>query len=92
MSIINFVIWIIVGGLLGWVASLVMGTDRQQGTLLNIIVGIVGAFLAGLLISPLLGVGTINQGNFSLGALLVSLLGAIVLLGVVNLIRRGSVR
>jgi uncharacterized membrane protein YeaQ/YmgE (transglycosylase-associated protein family) len=60
--------------------------------LLNIIVGIVGAFLAGLLISPLLGVGTINQGNFSLGALLVSLLGAIVLLGVVNLIRRGSVR
>jgi uncharacterized membrane protein YeaQ/YmgE (transglycosylase-associated protein family) len=52
----------------------------------------VGAFLAGLLISPLLGVGTINQGNFSLGALLVSLLGAIVLLGVVNLIRRGSVR
>jgi uncharacterized membrane protein YeaQ/YmgE (transglycosylase-associated protein family) len=92
MSIINFVVWIIVGGILGWVASLIMGTDRQQGTLLNIIVGIVGAFLAGLLISPLLGVGTINQGNFSLGALLVSLLGAIVLLGVVNLIRRGSVR
>ncbi len=92
MSIINFVVWIIVGGLVGWVASIIMGTNRQQGALLNILVGIAGAFLAGLLISPLLGIGTINQGNFSLGALLVSLLGAIILLGVVNLFRRGSVR
>ncbi|MCX6017165.1 MAG: GlsB/YeaQ/YmgE family stress response membrane protein [Chloroflexi bacterium] len=88
----NFVVWIIVGGLVGWVASIIMGTNRQQGALLNILVGIAGAFLAGLLISPLLGIGTINQGNFSLGALLVSLLGAIILLGVVNLFRRGSVR
>lgn len=92
MSIINFIVWIVVGGILGWLASLIMSTDREQGTLLNIIVGIVGAFLGGLLISPLLGVGTINQGDFSIGALLVSLLGAVVLLAIVNLIRRGSTR
>lgn len=92
MSIINFIVWIVVGGILGWLASLIMNTDRQQGTLLNIIVGIVGAFLGGLLLSPLLGVGTINQGDFSIGALLVSLLGAVILLAVVNLIRRGTAR
>jgi uncharacterized membrane protein YeaQ/YmgE (transglycosylase-associated protein family) len=92
MSIINFIVWIVVGGILGWLASLIMSTDRQQGTLLNIIVGIVGAFLGGLLISPLLGVGTINQGDFSIGALLVSLLGAVILLAIVNLLRRGSTR
>jgi uncharacterized membrane protein YeaQ/YmgE (transglycosylase-associated protein family) len=89
---LNFIIWIIVGGILGWLASLVMRTDAQQGTLLNIIVGIVGSFLAGLVLTPLFGIDTINQGNFSLPALLVSLLGAIILLAIVNLFRRGSVR
>ncbi len=89
---IGFLVWIIVGGILGWVASMIMKTDGQQGTFLNIIVGIVGAVLAGWLISPLVGVGTINQGNFSLTALVVSLLGAVVLLGIVNLFRRGAVR
>jgi len=88
----NFIIWLIVGGLVGWVASLIMRTDAQQGIVLNVIVGIVGAFLAGWLISPLVGVGTINQSNFSLGALLVSLVGAVILLAIVNLFRRGSVR
>ena len=89
---VNFIVWIIVGGIIGWVASLIMRTDAQQGTLLNIIVGIVGAFLAGLLLTPLFNVGTINSGNFSLPALLISLLGALILLAVVNLFRRGSVR
>jgi uncharacterized membrane protein YeaQ/YmgE (transglycosylase-associated protein family) len=89
---LNFVIWIIVGGILGWLASIVMRTDAQQGTLLNIVVGIVGAFLAGLVLTPLFGVGTINSGNFSLPALLVSFLGALVLLAIVNLFRRGTVR
>ena len=88
----NFIIWLIVGGLVGWVASLIMRTDAQQGIVLNVIVGIVGAFLAGWLISPLVGVGTINSNNFSLGALLVSLVGAVILLAIVNLFRRGSVR
>jgi uncharacterized membrane protein YeaQ/YmgE (transglycosylase-associated protein family) len=89
---LNFIIWIIVGGLIGWVASMVMRTDAQQGTLMNIIVGIVGAFLAGLVLTPLFGVSSINSGNFSLPGLLISLLGAVVLLAIVNLFRRGTVR
>lgn len=88
----NFIIWLVMGGLVGWFASKIMNTDAQQGIFLNIFVGIVGAFLAGYLISPLVGVPTINQDAFSLGALLVSLVGAIILLAIVNLIRRGSAR
>jgi uncharacterized membrane protein YeaQ/YmgE (transglycosylase-associated protein family) len=88
----NFIIWLVVGGLLGWAASKVMRTDAQQGVILNVVVGIVGAALGGWLISPLLGMPTINQGAFSLGALLVSFLGAVILLAIVNLVRRGSAR
>lgn len=88
----SFIIWLVVGGLIGWVASMIMKTDGQQGIILNVVVGIVGAFLGGWLISPLLGVGTINQGTFSMGSLLVSLLGAVILLAIVNLVRRGSAR
>ena len=88
----NFIIWLVVGGLIGWVASMIMRTDGQQGIFLNIIVGIVGAMLGGWLISPLVGVPTINQGAFSVGALVVSLLGAVILLAIVNLFRRGSAR
>src|SRR5688572_30472918 len=71
----SFILWIIVGGLLGWIASMIMKTNDQQGIFLNIIVGIVGAFLGGLLIAPLVGTGTINRGDFSFGSLMVSLLG-----------------
>ncbi|HPE05071.1 MAG: GlsB/YeaQ/YmgE family stress response membrane protein [Thauera sp.] len=88
----NFILWILVGGLIGWVASIVMRTNAQQGIFLNVIVGVVGALVAGWIISPLVGIPTINQDVFSLPALLVSLLGAIVLLGVVNLVRRGRIR
>jgi uncharacterized membrane protein YeaQ/YmgE (transglycosylase-associated protein family) len=88
----NFIIWLIVGGIIGWLASLMMKTDGQQGIVLNVVVGIVGALLGGWLISPLLGVGTINQDNFSLPSLLVSFLGAAILLAIVNLFRRGRVR
>ncbi len=88
----GFVIMIIIGGLIGWIASKIMRTDGQQGILLNVVVGIVGALLAGLLISPLIGEGTITEGDYSIGSLLVSLVGAIVLLAIVNLFRRGSVR
>jgi uncharacterized membrane protein YeaQ/YmgE (transglycosylase-associated protein family) len=88
----NFIIWLIVGGFIGWVASMIMRTNAEQGALLNIIVGIIGAMLGGWLISPLVGAGTINQSDFSLGGLLVSLVGAIVLLAIVNLSRRGRVR
>ena len=88
----NFLVWIIVGGLLGWVASMIMRTDAQQGLLLNIVVGIVGAFIAGMFLTPLFGVATINQNVFSVAALSVSLLGAVILLAVLNLFRRGTVR
>jgi uncharacterized membrane protein YeaQ/YmgE (transglycosylase-associated protein family) len=87
----GFILWLIVGGVVGWLASLVMRTDGQQGILLNIVVGIVGAFLGGWLISPLVGVGTINSG-ISIGSVVVSLIGAIILLAIVNLFRRGRVR
>ena len=89
---INFIIWLIVGGVIGWIASLIMRTDAQQGLLLNIVVGIVGSFLAGWLLTPLFGGATVNQGDFSLSGLLLSLLGAVILLAIVNLFRRGSVR
>lgn len=88
----NFITWLIVGGLLGWIASLIMRTDAQQGLLLNIVVGIVGAFLGGLLLTPLFGVGTINQSSLSFGSLMISLAGAVILLAIVNWFRRGKVR
>lgn len=88
----NLILIIIVGGILGWLASMVMRTDAQQGILLNIVVGVVGALLAGFLIVPLIGGGTITAGDFSISALIVSFLGALVLLAIVNLFRRGSVR
>jgi uncharacterized membrane protein YeaQ/YmgE (transglycosylase-associated protein family) len=84
----TFILWIIVGGLLGWVASMIMGTNDRQGKFLNIVVGIVGAFLSGLLLAPLFGTGTINQGDFSMSSVLVSLLGAVLLLAIVNFFRR----
>lgn len=84
---IGFLIWLVVGGVVGWLASIVMRTDAQQGIFMNIIVGIVGAFIGGLIV----GGGSINQG-ITLYSFLVSLLGAIILLAVVNLVRRGSVR
>ncbi|MBA2410238.1 MAG: GlsB/YeaQ/YmgE family stress response membrane protein [Gammaproteobacteria bacterium] len=88
----NFILWIIIGGIIGWLASMVMKTDAQQGIILNIVVGIVGAFLGGLLLSPLFGIASMNQGNFSIAALFIAFLGAVILLAIVNLIRRGSVR
>lgn len=88
----NFIIWLVVGGIIGWVASLVMKTDAQQGVVLNVVVGIVGALLGGWLISPLVGIPTINQDAFSMPAMLVSLVGAIILLAIVNLVRRGQTR
>jgi uncharacterized membrane protein YeaQ/YmgE (transglycosylase-associated protein family) len=88
----NLIIWLVVGGLIGWIASLIMKTDAQQGLVLNVVVGIIGALLGGWLLSPLVGAGTVNQGDFSVMGLLVSLGGAIVLLFIVNLIRRGTPR
>lgn len=89
---LTWILIIIVGGILGWLASIIMRTDAQQGIVLNVVVGIVGAILGGLLLAPLLGGASITTGDFSIGNLLISLLGAVILLGIVNLVRRGSVR
>jgi len=86
--VMNILVWLVVGGLLGWAASAVMRT--QEGILLNVAVGILGAALGGWLLSPVIGVSTINQSNFSLASLLVSFLGAVMLLVVVNFMRRGT--
>ncbi len=88
----SFIIWIVIGGIIGWLASLVMKTDAQQGLFLNVVVGIVGALLGGWLLSPLFGVGTINADDFSLMSLVVSFLGAVILLAIVNLVFRGRAR
>ena len=85
---INLIIWLLVGALVGWLASMVMRTDAQQGALLNIVVGIVGAMIGGFL----LGGPTINSNALNLTAILVSFVGAVILLGIVNLVRRGTVR
>jgi uncharacterized membrane protein YeaQ/YmgE (transglycosylase-associated protein family) len=85
--LVSIIIWLVVGGICGWLASLIMRTDAQQGIVMNIVVGIVGAVIAGWI----LGKGNINQG-ISIETFLWSLIGAIILLAVVNLIRRGAVR
>ena len=88
----NIVVWLIVGGLIGWIASRIMNTDAQQGIILNVIVGVVGAMLGGFLLAPLLGHQIINHNDFSVVGLIVSLVGAVILLAVVNLITRGRAR
>lgn len=88
----SIIVWLVVGGIIGWLASKIMRTDAQQGIFLNIVVGIIGAFIGGWL-GGMLGVsGGINQGDFSISGLLMSLVGAVVLLAIVNMFRRGSVR
>jgi uncharacterized membrane protein YeaQ/YmgE (transglycosylase-associated protein family) len=82
----NFIIWLIIGGVIGWLASLVMRTDGQQGIILNVVVGIVGSYIGGWIFGPMLG----SAG--SAGPYISAFLGAVVLLAVVNLINRGRVR
>jgi uncharacterized membrane protein YeaQ/YmgE (transglycosylase-associated protein family) len=86
-KMINFIIWIIVGGIIGWLASIIMKTNSRQGLIADIIVGIVGAFVGGFFLSPLFNISTINESNYSIPALLVSLGGAIILLAISKLFR-----
>ena len=83
---------LLVGGIIGWLASILMRTDAQQGIFLNIVVGVVGAVIAGFIITPLIGGAPITSGSFDILSLFASFLGAVVLLAIVNLFRRGSVR
>jgi uncharacterized membrane protein YeaQ/YmgE (transglycosylase-associated protein family) len=84
----GIIMWLIVGGVVGWLASLIMRTDGQQGIFLNVVVGVIGAFIGGLI----LGRGEINNSPLTVTTFLVSLAGAVILLAIVNLVRRGSLR
>lgn len=86
----NIILWLIAGAIVGWLASRIMGTSGQQGLVLDIVVGVVGAVVAGWFLSPLFGIPTINQANFSLPSFLVSLMGAVLLLAAVRLINRSG--
>lgn len=88
----GIILWLIVGGVVGWLASMIMKTDGQQGIVLNVVVGIVGAIIGGWLISPLVGAPTINDGSLSIASVAVSLGGAVILLAIINLLRRGRMR
>jgi uncharacterized membrane protein YeaQ/YmgE (transglycosylase-associated protein family) len=88
----NLIILLIVGGLIGWVASMIMRTDGQQGIVMNVVVGIVGSLLAGFVVTPLIGGAPITSGGISVTTVLISLLGSVVLLALINLFRRGSAR
>jgi uncharacterized membrane protein YeaQ/YmgE (transglycosylase-associated protein family) len=83
----NIIIYLIAGAIVGYIASRIMRTSGQQGLLLDIVVGVIGAFLAGYFISPLLGVGTINDA-ITIPTMLVTLLGSVLLLAIVKLLRR----
>jgi len=86
----SIILWLVVGGLIGWAASAMMRT--REGIALNVVVGIVGAALAGWLLSPLLGVSTLNQSNFGATSLLIFLFGAVLLLVIVNWVRGAAPR
>jgi uncharacterized membrane protein YeaQ/YmgE (transglycosylase-associated protein family) len=88
----GIILWLVIGGVVGWLASIVMKRDGSQGIILNIVVGIVGALIGGWLIGPILGAPSINSGTISFASLLVSFLGAVILLAIVNLISRSRVR
>jgi uncharacterized membrane protein YeaQ/YmgE (transglycosylase-associated protein family) len=90
--VMGIIVLLIVGGIIGWVASMIMRTDGQQGIFLNVVVGIIGALLAGFIITPLIGGAPITSGVISIQSVIMSLIGAIVLLAIINLFRRGAVR
>jgi len=90
-NIMGWIIALIVGGIAGWLASMVMNRDASMGIFWNIVVGCIGSVLGNLIAQPLLGVGGSVQ-EFSLTGLIIAIVGAVVLLGIVNLIQRGRVR
>jgi uncharacterized membrane protein YeaQ/YmgE (transglycosylase-associated protein family) len=83
----NLIIYLIAGAIVGYIASRIMNTNSQQGTLMDIVVGVIGAFLAGYFLSPVFGVGTINDA-VTIPTMLVTLLGSVVLLWIVKAVRR----
>ena len=89
----GLIVALIIGGIIGWLASIVMRTNAQQGILLNVVVGIVGSLLGSFLLGRFFGAdGNLLNSPLDGGTLLAALIGAVVLLAVVNLFRRGAVR
>lgn len=89
----NVVVWLIVGGLVGCIAHLIMHTHAQRGLLLNLMVGIAGAaFIVGCFIAPAVGVSSLRQAHLSPAGLVLSLAGASVLLATIHLVRRAQMR
>lgn len=88
----TLMVWLVIGGLAGWQASVLMGTDARQDMTLNIVAGIVGAVLGGWLLGGLVDTGSINQSDFRVSAVLVALLGAVFLLCLVKVVRNNALR
>jgi uncharacterized membrane protein YeaQ/YmgE (transglycosylase-associated protein family) len=86
MDLTNVLVWIIIGGIAGWLASIVMKTNRSQGLLMDIVVGIVGGLAGGWLLTAI-GVGGAVTG-LNLGSLLTAFIGAVVLLALLRVLRR----
>ena len=89
---IDFIIAVVMGGIIGWVASLIMNRDASMGIFWNIVVGGVGSILGRFLLGGLLGGGRLRENAFDPMTLLTALAGAVILLAIVNLINRGKVR
>lgn len=87
----TWIVAIVVGGVIGWIASMIMGRDASMGIFWNIVVGLIGALLGGWIGSLLFGTSS-TLTSLSIPGLAMSLLGAVVLLGIANLIQRGRVR
>lgn len=86
----NVLAWLVAGSLVGWLASRLMPSDSRQGLILNIVVGMLGAAIGGWFISPMLGPAAIDLRAFNVGAFMASLLGALVLLAILNLVHRST--
>lgn len=87
MDLLSFLLWVVLGGIAGWIASLIMGTDAQQGTGMNVVVGVIGAILGGLVMNFFGAAGTTG---FNLYSLIVAVIGAVILLFLVKMFRRAA--
>lgn len=85
--LMSIILWIIVGALAGWIASMIMKTDAEMGAVANIVVGIIGAFIGGFLVNVFFG-ASVDPNGFSIASILTAILGAVVLLGVIKMFRR----
>jgi uncharacterized membrane protein YeaQ/YmgE (transglycosylase-associated protein family) len=85
--LVNIIVWIIIGGIAGWIASMIMGRDHQMGALANIVVGIIGAVIGGFVMNL---IGAEGATGFSIWSLLVAILGAVILLAIVGFVQRNT--